>query len=200
MVSVSCQCTARESSGLHLHSAQQHEYIITPTGNIPEASKIWMPQYFGHIVVVQRCRQSLSTGKSIVNICNPWTLIPNGLKHNRHSVRLFVCLFVCLFGHTIFPNGTIMYIVYIVVLISHLHPAFSTAGNYIARLTFAYKSGWVRCPTSIWCTNCCHIPNWHKPWVTSKHNLSSRRCVLICPNGTICWNSGITTVGWKKGN
>ena len=205
MVSLSCQRTARESSGLHLHSAQHHNYIITCTyrkytrslQNM-DASKIWMPQNFGHIVVVQRCRQSLSTGKSIVNICNPWTLIPNGPKHNRHSVRLLVCLFV--FCLDIPYSQIAQECTYIVVLIPHSHPAFSTASDYIGRLTCAYKSGWVRCPTPIWCTYCCHISSWDKPWVTSKHNLSSRRCVLICPNGTICWNSGITTVGWKKGN
>ena len=100
------------------------------------------------------------------------------------------------FGHTIFRNGTRMY--------THcsLDPMPSTKLSLlqatVGRLTCAYKSGWVWCPISIWCTYCCHIPSWNKPCVTSKPNLCSLSCALVGTNVTICWESGITTVGWKK--
>ena len=66
-------------------------------------------------------------------------------------------------------------------------------------LTCAHKRSRVRTPPPICSTNCCHILSWVKPWVTSEHNLSSLSCVLIfSTNRTICWDSGITTVGWRK--
>ena len=56
LVNLSHQHIARESSGLRLHSTQQHKYALcmlaTLTRNIPEASEIWALPYFGHAVVV----------------------------------------------------------------------------------------------------------------------------------------------------
>ena len=41
-------CTARESSGMQLRSARQHEYALPR----PPASEIWMPKYSGQAAVV----------------------------------------------------------------------------------------------------------------------------------------------------
>ena len=72
-----------------------------------------------------------------------------------------------------------------------------TFGPCLKYHTCAHKSGRVRAPPPICSTHCPHPPSWNKPWVTSEEYLSSLSCVLIWINGTISWNTRITTVDWS---
>ena len=65
-------------------------------------------------------------------------------------------------------------------------------------LTCAVKTSGVGVPSSTRCAYCGHISNWVKTWVTPEPYLSPLSCVWIWRNGTTPWNSGITTVRWRK--
>ena len=82
--------------------------------------------------------------------------------------------------------------------VNWITPWLSSIYQFTISPTNTQKITRVRVPPPIWCTYCCHVPSWDKPRVTSKHNLSTLSCVLICPNGTISRESGITTVDCRE--
>ena len=70
--------------------------------------------------------------------------------------------------------------------------------NVVGRLTCAHDSCRVRVPPPICSTHCPYPPSWDKPWVTPEEYLSSLKCVLICLNETIYWESRVIAVGWRE--
>ena len=124
-------------------------------------------------------------------------LLPSGRSPDWHLYTISELTVVLLNDSTVTPlekEG----VPQLTKQVNRVAPWLPSRYHFIISLTITPKFSWVRVPSPIRSTHCCHIPRWDKPWVTSKRDLSTLSCVLICPNRTISRERGITTVGYMK--